>query len=301
MSLFNQTNQDIINIQVTPKKGEKFFLRLDLAPGHDDKVANPLCDADLRVDSGLRFVYFDDVPLKKASALVFCDEHDACVIILDRKNGNSTHISGRVESLVPAPGSKPVCELGQFRPRMTMKDVCAILASDTPVDDNGSLLTGLGFGGMLWAARLTPAQTGKTNANSILEHLELRRKLSSQDVAHVLDLLLSQGYAPWQAEFPGMDMDFADMPKMDETARKRLLSEAIEKFLADSSGDAERKNAAYRQNDEARILMAPANILNSLANADSPDTDVQLFTIILQPRLKTLLVDVAAYEGDGQG
>lgn len=298
LAIRNQTSQEIINILVRPQKEPEFFLRLDLAPGRVDKVNNPQCLASLRVDTGLRFLIFEHVNLKNAASLVFCGEHDACVIILNKDNGQVEHINGKTQNLVPARGEKPVCELSRFRPRMAMKDVCAILEPDTPVDDNGSLITGLGFGGLVWAGRLTPVQNGKAKADSTLEHLELRRPLSRENIGQVLQILFKQGYVPWQAEFPGLDVDFADMPKQDEASQKRILQEAIDTFMRNQKDGTAIRNMAYRQDDEARILMAPTAIIKSLANADSPNNDVQLFTIALQPRISTLLLDVAAYEGE---
>lgn len=302
LSIRNQTNLEIINIMVSPQKGPNFFLRLDLLPGKGVKVENPDCEAALRVDTGLEFWFFDKVDLKNANEMVFCNEHNACIILLSQKDGQAGHMRGKIQGLVPAPGSKPVCELGQFRPRMPMKDVCAILEANTPRDDNGSLLTGLGFAGMLWAARLAPTKPENGNeADSILEHMELRKPLSLDSARAILDALFRQGYVPWQAEFPNLDMDFADMPKQDEAGQKRMLMEAMARFMENQrNGDAQ-KNAAYQQDDEARVLMAPASSLRTIANADSPEQDVQLFTILLQPRCDTLLLDVAAYEADNGG
>lgn len=292
LSLVNRTPQTIINILVTPRGKADFFIRLDLPPQGKDEIENPDCAANLRVDTGLEFWFFPDVDFARARSMAFCGKHNACLTIIRDGEGKEEHIQGRVESLVPARDSQPVCELGQFRPRMLMRDVCSILPDNTPRDDNGSLLTGLGFGGMLWAARLAPRNAGSQGleGNAVLEHLELRRPLASQDAIHVLEALFAQGYVPWQAEFPGRDIDFKD--SADDNSQWTLLLDMVKAYLKDSG------NKPSGKEKEARIMLVPASIRPIISNADAPEEDVQLFTLVLSPASDTLLLDVAAYEGD---
>lgn len=298
LEIRNQTNQEILNILVEADKGKKFFLRLDLVPGAADKVENPGCDASLRVDTGMQFWRFKNMKLENYKRLVFCGEHEAC-IVAEGKDGDVKHEAAEIENLVPGKGSKPVCELSLFKPGMPMKDVCAVLEANLPEDDNGARITGLGFAGMLWASRLVPEQNGPINENSALEHLELRKPLAEKDVMAILDALYKQGYTPWQAEFPGADMDFVNSPATgDKDAREKVEAE-IRKFLK-SWQNRERAPQINNANDEeaeASIMLAPASNIQALANADSPAEDVQLFTLTLKPLSATILLDVAAYRG----
>lgn len=287
LEITNQTRQEIINIQGTPLAAKPiFFLRLDLDPDKSEILDNPACVANLRVDTGLEFWFFDNVPLQNISRLIFCGEHPACIAVGHEKD-SLLHIGARVENLVPQPGQKMVCELSSFRPLMPMGEVCSILDPDLPRDDNSALLTGLGFAGMLWAARLVPTQNGPVEEDSRLEHLELRRPFSIADMNKLLEYMQTHGYVPWQAEFPDVNIDFdtAEGPGLDR--QKALLNEAIKKFQDGYSG---------AKDKEWRLLMAPAAIIGQLANADAPSSDVQLFTIIF--RHGVLIVDVAAYQGE---
>ena len=175
---------------------------------------------------------------------------------------------------------------------MTMQDVCALLTPDPPRDDNDAVLTGLGFADMLWAARLTPAQSHSADAaaqkideqSSRLGHLELWQPLTPASLQKLLGTLYTQGYAPWQAELPGLDMDFSEMADLELSRQKSLLDQALRHFMEAGKG-------------EATVMLAPAAMLPSLADADTPQSDVQLFTLILRQPSKMLVVDVAAYQG----
>lgn len=289
LAISNQTDSEIINILVSPISGQnEFFIRLDLAPGQSTNVENPECEAFLRVDTGLSFWFFKDMPLEKATRLEFCAKHPVCILI-DKNAGEAGHYSGEVQSLIPAPGEKIVCELSQFHPAMAMSDVCQIIPEKTPVDDNGAFLTGLGFGGKIWAGRLAPNVGAKNMASARLEHMELRRPFSEIETREILEILYKQGYAPWQAEFPQATLDFANMPDENIGDRRQVLNEELSSFFA--------KKTATGNNSVATIMLAPANMLSSLANADEPERDVQLFTLILQPQSGVLTLDVAAYQG----
>lgn len=292
ISIGNQTQQELLNIRL--RSGLTIvFLRLDLAPGRRDEVENPGGVADMRVDTGLELWFFRQIPLDSTRRMTFCGDHGAC-LILEQTDGISRHVPGSVTALVPGPGSTPVCELARFRPGMTMSDVCSILSADAPRDDNDAILEGLGFAGMLWAARLIPGHdedgdgTQGAPGRERLEHLELRRPLDAADLNRLLDTLYAQGYTPWQAELPGLDMDFAEMPGISGEQCRELLAGHLKRFLDAGHG-------------EASIMLAPAAELEALADADAPREDVQLFTISLRPDTRMLLVDVAAYRGvDGR-
>ena len=261
-----------------------------MAPGARDDIENPGVTADLRVDTGLAFWFFKAVPLAQARRLTFCGDHTAC-LILEQKNNISRHINGNAQSLLPGELSRPVCTLDQFRPGMTMNDVCSLLEPDPPRDDNDAVLTSLGFAGMVWAARLAPSQSsggsGSLSGRDRLGHLELRQHLTDANLAALLRTLYSQGYAPWQAELPGLDMNFTEMTDMDTAKQKDILQRALEYFLQSGRG-------------EATLMLAPAAMLPALADADAPQRDVQLFTLTLRQSSRTLVVDVAAYQG-GEG
>ncbi|MDE7241109.1 peptidoglycan glycosyltransferase [Desulfovibrio sp.] len=292
LSISNQTSQDLLNIRF--HSGLKiFFLRLDMAPGQRDEVENPGGVADMRVDTGLEFWSFRDVPLGDARRMTFCGDHAACMI-LESRDGISRHVRGEVRELVPQPGSRPVCELDQFRPGMTMSDVCSLLRPDVPRDDNDALLEGLGFAGQLWAARLIPGgataagEDVKSLGHEYLEHLELRRPLEKAALEQLLAELYARGLTPWQAEFPGLDMDFAEMPDLSVEKKRELLDQTLQRFLAQGRG-------------EASFMLAPAAELPALADGDEPRTDVQIFTLTLRPASGVLLLDLAAYRGNGGG
>lgn len=300
LEIRNQSRSEILNIFVEPvqKKDDAVFLRLDLAPGAADKIDNPSCMANLRVDTGLQLWLYKSVDLQNARQLLFCADYPGCLAV-SSKNGQDVYEAYSLKNLVPGTGSKPVCELSHFRPLMPMKEVCALLDTDAILDDNGAYLTGLGFAGKLWAARLAPFKTGKISGDSLLEHMELRTPLSRDNIADVLATLYKQDYVPWQAEFPGQDIDFVDLPTLDDKARKEFLIQAIDKFLKQNKKkDFSRAiNNISDEDGEASILLAPAESLESLANADNPLEDVQLFTMVLKPFSATLLLDVSAYKG----
>lgn len=293
LQIENRSRQDILNIFVQPsqKGGKSFFMRLDMSPGAKDSVENPECRGNLRVDTGLEFWSYEGIDLASAKKLIFGGKTPAGLTVV-MADGGSRELAGGVSRLVPLPGDKPVCGLDRFRPKMPMKDVCSILAPNIPTDDNGALITGLGFAGLVWAARLAPEQKGQVSGESRLEHLELRRPLNQDEVFKILQTLYRQGYVPWQAEFPGKDLDFAK----DRPESREIVRQAIEAFLARPQ-----KNPAPNPRDEepeASILLAPQAILPALEDADSPREDVQLFTLILKPATATLYIDVAAYAGN---
>ncbi|MGE9985774.1 peptidoglycan glycosyltransferase [Desulfovibrio sp. SGI.169] len=289
LTISNQSRHDLLNIRFRQGRS-MYFARLDMAPGARDDIENPGGTADLRVDTGLAFWFFKAVPLNQARRLTFCGEHTAC-LILEQSDNISRHLAATVQSLLPAGLSRPVCSLNQFRPGMTMQEVCSLLAPDSPRDDNDAVLTSLGFAGMVWAARLAPGQPAGADSSPSghdrLGHLELRRELTAATLDSLLQTLYAQGYAPWQAELPGLDMNFTEMTDQDTARQKDILHQALRCFLQSGRG-------------EATVMLAPASMLPALVDADAPQRDVQLFTLTLRQSSMTLLVDVAAYRG-GEG
>lgn len=270
----NRGNTDILNILVTAE-GKEFFLRLDLAPKDSEEIENPAMTASLRVDCGIYFVFFEKVPLKDAAALIF-GEKDESSLGLVLKNGKSAQLQGTAEQLLAVPAAKPLRSLSDFSVGMKMTDARALLPSDAPRDDDDAVIAGLDFAGIPWAARLYP---GKDNT---LERIDLRRPLDFADIRRVVEFLLSKKYVPWQAEFPGMDVDFAEMPDKDPAFQQDFLNSSLDKFWKEKSG-------------EATIMFAPKDSLPALANPDAPDSGAQLFTLFLRPQSNLLMLDVAAY------
>lgn len=292
LSIANKTDEDLLNIHLQRGKVTQ-FMRLDMPPGGSEEIENPGGTVELRLDTGLALWTFSRVPLAQAVSITFGPQPDTLTLIAGK--GNSRQFSARVRSLLPDENSGPVCNLDQFRPGMHMKDVCALLDQSPPHDDNDAVLTSLGFAGMVWAARLLPGQAENGKSGILrstgpdrLEHMELRRKLDAATLNKLLTTLYAQGYAPWQAELPGLDMNFVEMPKSDTAKHKEILQKVLDYFLASGQG-------------EATVMLAPAAMLPKLADADKPQSDVQLFTLTLRHSSKNLVVDVAAYQASEGG
>lgn len=286
LTIFNKTDREIINILAMPRsEKEDFFIRLDLPPGEKAQVENPGGQAELRADTGLELLYFGNVLFNGVKLLTFSDAASPKLLV-DYGDGHSSVIAGKSVPLVPGKGERPVCELDHFRPNMPMRDVCKIIPGNTPLDDNGAYLTGLGFGGLAWAGRLGPEHAAAPE-NALLEHMELRRPFVAGDIYLLLNHLFQQGYVPWQAEFPDAELDFADMPDKNPADRRKSLLDVLNRYLENLP----------RQSSQASIMLAPADILDALANADAPERDVQLFTLLLKPKLGTFMLDVSAYRG----
>lgn len=293
LTLVNQTESGILNILAqTPKK--EFFFRVDLMPGSREDVENPGGKATLRADTGLQFWTFPQIDLAASKKLTFCKEHSICLVVEGKTE--TKHIAGTSQQLVPTKDDNPVCNLDNFHPTMTMGQVCAILPGEMPHDDNGALLTGIGFGGLTWAARLIPVQSGAITDKTQLEHLELRRPIDKNDLARLLGVLTERGYAPWQAEFPGIDMEFD--PNADPNRKKEVLLANLAGFLAAHVDKGHKNHALKEKCDEASIIFAPSKLLPALENADAPPQDLEIYTLILRPCTNTLLLDVAAYRGE---
>lgn len=293
LTVSNQTHDDLLSIRFTQGR-ETHFARIDLEPGAEDDLENSGKPADLRLDFGLALWFFNAVPLAKTRRMTACNEHTACLILVDAAKA-SRHLRGTAQSLLPAENAPPVCVLDKFRPGMPMSEACGLIAPDSPRDDNEAYLTSLGFAGLVWAARLSPGQPGGSTpqkntdlAPDILSHLELRRPLVEKDLDALLAALYAMHYSPWQAELPGIDMNFTRIAELSQVQQQEMLRRTLAYFLQSSKG-------------EATIMLAPTQLLPALADADAPRKDVQLFTLTLRHASKSLIVDVSAYSGNEGG
>lgn len=288
LSIANNSGEDVLSIGFQTGRTMQ-FVRLDLPPGGTDDMENPGGVVALRVDTGVALWLFKKVSLTHARSISL-RMAGTPVLEISVLKGEPQRIEGVAQNLLPGPDDGPVCALDRFRPGMTMKDVCSLLTPNAPHDDNDAVLASLGFAGLVWAARLEPVQPdeGKNApAAAVLDHMELRRKLDAETLDKLFNTLYAQKYSPWQAELPGLDINFTQMPSMDLDKQKDMLRQMLEYFLAAGKG-------------EASIMLAPTAMLPKLADADAPSSDVQLFTITLRPVSKNIVVDVAAYqEGEG--
>ena len=285
LTIINATGEDILSMGFQTGRS-MHFVRFDMPPAGRDDIENPGAVTNLRVDTGLALWIFKDVPLAWAQSVTL-RMGEKPLLELAFSKGELQRLTGEAQSLLPGPDAGPVCALDRFRPGMAMKDVCALLQPDPARDDNDAILTSLGFAGMVWAARLWPGQPGGQGPTDRLEHMELRRKLDAHTLETLLQALYAQDYCPWQAELPGIDMNFTEMPDTDTARQRDMLRQTLEYFMKSGKG-------------EATAMLAPATMLPVLADADTPRTDVQLFTLTLRPASRNLVVDVAAYQG-GEG
>ena len=229
LTIRNESAEELLSIRFTVGN-QANYARLDLLPGGEDQLLNPGGTADLRMDMGLYLWDFNKVRLAGVQSLTLCGEHHPCLLVRGL-DGKISHVNGTEKSLLPAEDARPVCALSKFRPGMLMKDACALLEKDPLRDDGGAVLTSLGFADMVWAARLTPYTPGDDNVEAfpvkaggeVLEHVELRQKLSDQRLDALLASLYNMGYRPWQAELPGLDMNFTEMPVADQKRQMEIL------------------------------------------------------------------------------
>lgn len=278
--LVNGTGEDVLYLRIR-QDGLSRLLRLDMPPGGSEEIDVLSGTPDVRVDTGLALWEFKAVPLDGALTLTVVYGEAPALDILRERNSH-VHVAGRARDLSPEAWGRPVCALERFRPGMSMQDVCTLLKKDASLasDDNGVLRAGLGFAGMLWAARL---ESGQGEDAARLTRLELRRRLDSAEVGRLLSALHAQGYAPWQAEFPGLDMNFSQMPPMTPEGQQDLLDRVLRHFLTAGRG-------------EANIMLAPADLVPSLAVTDTPRGAMQLFTVTLRPASRSLTVVVTAFD-----
>lgn len=285
LSVQNLTALELLSVRFSTARQES-FARLDLPPSGEDALENPGGKQDIRLDMGFALWTFPGIALDDLTGIAACADHKESCLRLLHRDGRTEHRQGTVWNLLPEPGSRPVCALTRFRTGMKMQEACAILEKDAPRDENGAVLTSLGFADLIWAARLTPGPGNP--ATAALEHLELRQILTREHLHALLQTLYGQGYCLWQAEFPGMDVDFTEMAAIDDAQRQRILEQGIDLIFTTGTG-------------EASIMLAPRSQLAALREADAPEEDVQLFTVSLYPASRTLLVDIAAYRADEGG
>ena len=285
LSVQNLTEQELLSVRFSAAR-QGSSARLDQPPCGEDALENPGGTQDIRLDMGFALWTFPGIALGELKGFAACGEHKESCLQLFYRNGKTEHRQGKVWSLLPEPGSRPVCALTRFRTGMKMQEACAILEKEAPHDENGAVLTSLGFADRIWAARLTPGPGDPATAT--LEHLELRQVLTRDHLHALLQTLYTQGYCLWQAEFPGMDVDFTEMASIGEEQRHRILEQGIDLIFAAGTGD-------------ASIMLAPRSQVVALREADAPEEDVQLFTVSLYPASRTLLVDIAAYRADEAG
>mgnify|MGYP000157870436 FL=1 len=157
LSIVNATGEDVLSMGFQTGR-TMHFVRLDMPPGGKDDIENPGALTNLRVDTGLALWLFKDVPLNKAQKMTL-RMGDKPTLELAAPKAEPQRIAGEAQSLLPGPDAGPVCALDRFRPGMPMKDVCSLLSATPQRDDNDAVLASLGFAGMVWAARLEPAQS----------------------------------------------------------------------------------------------------------------------------------------------
>ena len=121
----NHSHNDLVGVRFIQGKNISLS-RLDLAPGNDEELEKPAGSAEIRLDLGLSMCSWPKVNLDEIRSITLCPDHENCIILTDQ-NGNSRHETGDCRSLLPPPGSAPVCALDKFRPRMTMRDACGLI------------------------------------------------------------------------------------------------------------------------------------------------------------------------------
>lgn len=280
----NRSHNDLVGVRFIQGKNVSLS-RLDLAPGSDEELENPGGVAELRLDLGLSLCSWKNLALNGLHNITLCAEHENC-LILTHTDGVPRHEIGNCTSLLPSQGATPVCTLNKFHPGMTMKDACGLVNTSNTTDDN-AIITTLGYAGLVWNARLYAAGiTDKgTDISRQLEDIELRQILNTDNLKAVRQTLDEQNYVPWQATFPGIEIDFTDMKDFGQSYGQGLLEQCIRMFLTRGRG-------------EASIIYAPVDILPDLATADTPRHDVQIFTLLLRRDSDTLILDMSAYSGE---
>ena len=280
----NRSHSDLVGVRFVQPGGVSLS-RLDLAPGMEEDLENPGGEAELRLDLGLELCSWKKVALDGLKALTLCPDHRGC-IILEGEAGAPAHLAGECRSLLPGPGATPVCALDKFRPGMTMRDACGLISEAYRADDS-AYLASLGYAGLVWSARLYAggSQSSGDITKEQLEDIELRQTLTPEHLAAVRQTLARQDYVPWQATFPGMELDFADMKGASPEDREALLKASLDLFLKSGRG-------------EASVMFAPRGLLPELATADAPRSDIHLFTLMLRRDSGTMILDMAAYTGE---
>ncbi len=276
----NQSHRDLVAIRISDGKTAS-FARLDLGPGSEDELENPGGRAEVRLDLGLVLDTWENVDLDRVQSLTLCSEHENCLLIT-HKDKTTEHRKGDSKSLLPAPNAAPVCSINGFKAGMTMKDACGLLQNFYTMEEDVYLAT-LGFANIAWSARLyANTEKGEDLENAVLENVELRQKLTPANLQAVQDALTRQGYAAWQATFPGMELTFSDMLNYSQETRDEILRACTSTFLRQGRGI-------------GSIMFAPRDLMSRLASEEMQSVDTQLFTVSLHRDSDTLILDISAY------
>ncbi len=281
-TLSNKSRREIVAVLLTGGAAAG-FVRMDLGPGNEDELDNPGGTADIQMDLGLWLADWAKVPLDGVQSLTLCGEHECCLVVQPEK-GEARHLQGQARSLLPREGSAPVCSLDAFRPGMTMAEACGRFPDAVTMEES-VYITSLGFGNIVWSARLNANADNGTGPDAQLENVELWQKLSTQHLTAVLQTLEQQGQVPWQAAFPGMEVNFPDMLSYPQSVREELLRLGINAFLRHGRG-------------VASISFAPQSLVQELAASGFPQSNTQIYTLSLHRDSETLCLDMTSYNGE---
>ena len=81
-----------------------------------------------------------------------------------------------------------------------------------------------GFGVIIAAAGMAAHLAGSIAANTVLPVVGIPVKGGAVDgLDALLASLYNMGYRPWQAELPGLDMNFTEMPVADQKRQMEIL------------------------------------------------------------------------------
>ena len=130
LSVQNLTEQELLSVRFSTARQES-FARLDLPPSGEDALENPGGTQDIRLDMGFALWTFPGIALGELKGFAACGEHKESCLQLFYRNGKTEHRQGKVWSLLPEPGSRPVCALTRFRTGMKMQEACAASALPT--------------------------------------------------------------------------------------------------------------------------------------------------------------------------
>ncbi len=283
MLLTNESRQDLVAIRISGGETTS-FARVDLVPGDEDEVENPGGTASVRLDLGLSLAQWDDVQLDHVLRLALCGSHDCCLAVT-RAGGEPVHMKGTSRSLLPPPDSTPACSLDGFHAGMTMKDACGLLRDYDAMEEH-IMLAPMGFAGIVWSARLYAGEeSGEDLENAQLESVELRQRLSDDNVDAVLAALARLKYVPWQATFPGAELTFTEMLSYTPEDHGAILNACLKAFRAQSSGS-------------GVIQYVPEALMKTLTSLQVPRGTTQIYTLTLHNDALALSLDMSAYTFD---
>ncbi len=283
MLLTNESRQDLVAIRISSGETTS-FARVDLVPGDEDEVENPGGTASVRLDLGLSLAQWDNVQLDHVLRLALCGSHDCCLAVT-RAEGEAAHMKGTSRSLLPPPDSTPACSLDGFHAGMTMMDACGLLRDYDAMEEH-IMLAPMGFAGIVWSARLYAGEeSGEDLKNTQLESVELRQRLSDDNVNAVLAALARLKYVPWQATFPGAELTFTEMLSYTPGDRGSILNACLKAFRSQSSGS-------------GVIQYVPEALMKTLTSLQVPRGTTQIYTLTLHNDARTLSLDMSAYTFD---